>query len=257
MTTRMAVADETLEFAVDGRAVRVTTRAADGDGLARLFELSPSPSWDDASPMTDDDVATVVRGLIDQAGEKGQLAEVVGVPPSAAVSFPSDAPVYVSPVEPISFSLPCSPNGLALEMDAQGNGHLWAVGKRRVELGSDGMWWIGKSLIDALVDPVTTSMWPRFLTLGTYMSGPAAQASLVCGEWGVGIVWRKLDNGIVGGIVAAQELSHERVEGWLSLLRPILAGLEQRRVHRQRLRPARMADKWARAIEKWSETPKN
>jgi hypothetical protein len=237
--------------------VRVTTRPADDDGLARLFELSPSPIWDDASPMTDEDVATVVRGLIDRAGKKGQLAEVVGVPPSAAVSFPSDAPVYVSPVEPISFSLPCSPNGLAFEMDEQGNGRLSAIGKRRVELGSDGMWWIVKSLIDALVDPIATSMWPRFLTLGTYMSGPAAQASMVCGEWGVGIVWRKLDNGIVGGIVAAQELSHERVEGWLSLLRPILAGLEQRRVHRQRLRPARMADKWARAIEKWSETPKN
>jgi hypothetical protein len=257
MTTRIAVADETLEFAVDGRAVRVTTRLADGDGLGRLFELSPSPIWDDASPMTDEDVATVVRGLIDRAGKKGQLAEVVGVPPSAAVSFPSDAPVYVSPVEPTSFSLPCSPNGLALEMDEHGNGHLWAIGKRRVELGSDGMWWIVKSLIDALVDPVTTSMWPRFLTLGTYMSGPASQASLVCGEWGVGIVWRKLDNGIVGGIVGAQEISHERIEGWLSLLRPVLADLEQRRVHRQRLRPARMADKWARAIEKWSETPRN
>jgi hypothetical protein len=43
----------------------------------------------------------------------------------------------------------------------------------------------------------------------------------------------------------------------VSLLRPILADLEQRRVHRQRLRPARMAGQWARAIERWSETPKN
>jgi hypothetical protein len=251
MTTRLDVGDETFEMAVAGRAVRVVTRLADGDQLARLFELSPSPTWDDASPMSDEDVAVVVRGLIAKAGKKGQQAEVVGVPPAtAAISFPDNANIYVSPVEPMSFSLPGSPNGLAIQMDERGDGHLWAIGKERVELGSDGLWWVVRALIDAMVDPAATSTWPRFLTLGSYLGGPATQASLECGDWGVGILWHKLDNGVVGDIVAAQELSYARVEGWLSILRPILQDLEQKRVHRQRLRPARTADKWARVLER-------
>jgi hypothetical protein len=114
------------------------------------------------------------------------------------------------------------------------------------------MWWVVKTLIDALVDPVVTSTWPRFLTLGSSLGGPATQASLECGDWGVGILWRQLDNGAVGPIVAAQELSYERAEGWLSLLRPILEDLERRRVHHHRLRPARMAEKWVRALERWA-----
>ena len=252
MTTRLGVADETFEMAVDGRAVRVLTRPADGDRLARLFDLSPSPTWEDASPMSDEDVAVVVRGLIERAGKKGQHIEVVGVPPAAAVSFPDHANIYVSPVEPLSFSLPGWPNGLALEMNERGDGHLWAVGKERVDLGSEGLWWVVKSLIDALADPAAASTWPRFLTLGSYLGGPATQATLQFGDWGIGILWRKLDNGVVGGIVAAQELSHERVDSWLSLLRPVLEDLERRRVHRQRLRPARTAEKWARVLERWS-----
>ena len=253
MTTRLGVADETFEMAVDGRAVRVLTRPADGDRLARLFELSPRPTWKDASPMSDEDVAVVVRGLIKRAGKTGQQIEVVGVPPSAAAnSFPDHANIYVSPVEPLSFSLPGWPNGLALQMDERGDGHLWAVGKERVDLGSEGLWWVVKSLIDALVDPAAASTWPRFLTLGSYLGGPATQASLEFGDWGIGILWRKLDNGVVGGIMAAQELSYERVDGWLSLLRPVLQDLEQRRVHRQRLRPARTAEKWARVMERWT-----
>lgn len=252
MTTRLGVEDKTFEMAVDGRAVRVLTRPAEGDRLARLFELSPSPTWEDASPMTDEDVAVVVRGLIERAGKKGQQIEVVGVPRAAADSFPDHANIYVSPVEPLSFSLPGWPNGIALEMDERGDGHLWAVGKQRVDLGSEGLWWVVKSLIDALVDPAVVSTWPRFLTLGSYLGGPATQASLEFGDWGIGIMWRSLDNGVVGGVVAAQELSHERVDGWLSLLRPVLLDLERRRVHHQRLRPARTAEKWARVMERWT-----
>jgi hypothetical protein len=41
------------------------------------------------------------------------------------------------------------------------------------------------------------------------------------------------------------------VDVWLNLLIPIRDDLERRRVHRQRLRPARMAEKWARAQEHW------
>jgi hypothetical protein len=137
-------------------------------------------------------------------------------------------------------------------MNERGDGHLWAVGKERVDLGSEGLWWVVKSLIDALADPAAASTWPRFLTLGSYLGGPATQATLQFGDWGIGILWRKLDNGVVGGIVAAQELSRERVDSWLSLLRPVLEDLERRRVHRQRLRPARTAEKWARVLERWS-----
>jgi hypothetical protein len=114
------------------------------------------------------------------------------------------------------------------------------------------MWWIVDSLIEALEQPVAASRWPRFLTLGSSLGGPATQASLETGEWGVGIVWRKLRSGMVEEVVARQELSYERVDGWLRLLRPIRDDLGRRRVHRQRLKAARQADRWARALERWS-----
>src|ERR1035437_950376 len=181
----MAVGDETLEFDVDGRTVRVVTRPADGDELARLFELGDSPTWNDSSPMTDEDVAAVVRGLIEEAGKNGEQAGVLGVSPAAAMSFPDDPRIYVSPVEPVSFSLPGSPTGLVLRMDEKGDGHLWALGDDRIALGSDGMWWIVNALIDALVEPAVASKWPRFLTLGSSLGGPAIQASIETGDWGV------------------------------------------------------------------------
>ena len=248
----MAVGDETLEFQVDGKMVKVVTRPADGDQLARLFELGDGPAWDDASPMSDEEVAAVVRRLIEDAGSKGEQAAVVGVPPKAALKFPNDARVFVSQVEPISFSLPGSPSGLILQMDEKGNGHLWALADERVSLGSDGMWWIINTLVEALEQPVAASKWSRILTLGSTMGGPATQASLETGDWGVGIVWRKLNNGVVEDVVAVQELSYERVDGWLRLLRPVRDELARRRAHRQRLRPARTAEKWARALERWS-----
>lgn len=251
--TKVATGDETLEVEVDGRTVKVVTRPSDGDGMARLFELGSRPTWDNSSPLSDEAVTTLVRGLIDQADRQGEQAEVLGVPPAAAVSFPGDSRIYVSPVEPLSFSLPGSPTGLVFRMDERGDGHIWALGDNRIRLGSDGMWWIVKALVDALVDPVTTSKWPRFMTLGTSLGGPAAQASLECGDWGVGIVWRKLRSGLVGDVVAVQELSYERVDGWLRLLRPVLVDLESRRVHRQRLRPSRTAEKWARVVERWAD----
>jgi hypothetical protein len=250
--TKIAVGDETLEFQVDGKTVKVVTRPADGDKLARLFELDDSPAWNDASPMSDEEVASVVRRLIDDAGSKGVQAEVVGVPPTAALKFPNDSRVFVSKVEPISFSLPGSPSGLILQMDEKGNGHLWALADERVELGSDGMWWIVNTLVEALEQPVAASKWARILTLGGAMGGPATQASLETGDWGVGIVWRKLRSGVVEEVVAMQELSYERVDGWLRLLRPVRDDLNRRRAHRQRLGPARTADKWARALERWS-----
>jgi hypothetical protein len=250
--TGLTVGDEELSLDVDGRTVTVVSRPADGDHLAQLFELGRSPAWDDASPMSDLDVTRLVRNLMEEAGRQGKPAGVLGVPPAAARAFPNDPRIYVSPVEPVSFSLPGSPSGLVFHMDDQGNGHVWALGDDRVSLGSDGMWWIVNALISALGDPATTSGWPRFLTLGTTLGGPATQASLEYGDWGVGIVWRKLRSGVVGDIVAVHELSYERVEGWLRLLGPVRLDIEAKRAHRQRLRPARTAEKWARALERWS-----
>jgi hypothetical protein len=66
----------------------------------------------------------------------------------------------------------------------------------------------------------------------------------------VGIVWRGLDNGLVGDVLAVQELANDRVNGWLALLRPVRDDLERRRAHRQRLKPARTAEGWARAMER-------
>ena len=250
--TGLTAVDEKLTLDVDGRMVTVITRPADGDHLAQLFEIGRSPRWDDTSPMNDDEVASLVRNLIDGPERQGQPAGVLGVPPAAALAFPDDPRVYVSPVEPVSFSLPGSPFGLVFHMDDGGDGHLWALGDERVHLGSDGMWWILNALVEALVDPATTSARPRFLTLGTTLGGPATQASLEYGDWGVGIVWRKLRSGVAGDVLAVHELSYERVEGWLTLLRPVLLDIEAKRAHRQRLRPARTADRWARALERWA-----
>jgi hypothetical protein len=250
--TKLAVGDDTLEYKVDGRTVTIVTRQADDNGQARLFEIGCSATWNDASPLTDEDVASVVHGLIDKASRHGEPLEVIGVSPGAALSFPDDPRISVAPVEPFSFSLPGSPSGLVLRMDELGNAHLSALGEQRVELGSDGMWWILTQLVDALNDPETVSKWPRFLTLGGVLGGPATQANLEISEWGVRIVWRKLRSGIVGEIVAMQELSYERVRGWLTMILPVREDLARRRVHRQRLRPARTAEKWARVLERWT-----
>jgi hypothetical protein len=137
-------------------------------------------------------------------------------------------------------------------MDDRGNGRLCALGEERIQLGSDGMWWILTRLMDALADPDVASQWPRFLTLSEFLGGPATQASLEICEEGVQIVWRDLQSGVVGEVVAVQELSYPRLDGWLRMLRPIRDDLERRRVHRQRLTAARTAEKWARALERWS-----
>jgi hypothetical protein len=250
--TTLTVGDETLALEVEGKTVTVVTRPADGDHLAQLFEIGRGHTWDDSTPMTEQDVASLIRNLIEAAGRQGKPASVVGVPPSAALSFPNDPRIYVSPVEPFSFSLPGTPSGLVFHMDDQGDGHVWALGDDRVSLGSDGMWWIVNALIEALGDPAATSARPRFMTLGTTLGGPATQASLEYGDWGVGIVWRRLRSGVAGDVVAVHELSYERVEGWLRLLGPVRMDVERKRAHRQRLRPARTADMWARALERWS-----
>ena len=156
------------------------------------------------------------------------------------------------PVDPVSFSLPGTPDGLVLSMDERGDGHVYAVGDDRIPLGSDGMWWIVTCLIEALEDPQTVSTWPRFLTLGGALGGPAAQASLQYGDRGVSIVWRRLSSGVVEELLSWHELSHSRAQGWLNMLRPMLQELEQRGVHHHRLLPARTAEKWARVMERAS-----
>jgi hypothetical protein len=251
--SRIAFGDDTVELEIGGRKVTVPTRPADGDPPARLFQLGAGPTWDDTSPMSDEDVVAVVRGLIEVAGKTGEGAVVLGVPPAAAKSFPDDPRIAVSPVEPLSFSLPGTPTGLALQVDERGDGHVWALGEERVWLGSNGAWWIVHALIDALAEPAETSKLPRFLTLGGSLGGFATQASMEFGSWGIGIVWRKLDSGVVGDLVAVQEMNYERVEAWLGTLRLVLGSLEARRAHRQRLRPAHIAEKWARALERWSD----
>jgi hypothetical protein len=247
----LAAGEETYEVDVDGRTIRVVTRNAD-DEIARLFDLRGAHSWNDDSPLSDDDVAAVVRRLFESADQRQETIEVVGVLPSAASSFPGDRRISVSKIEPISFSLPGAPNGLSFEMDDQGDGHLYSLGNVRVPLGSEGMWWIVNQLIEALEDPARAARWPRILVLGTTLGGPAVQASVETGDWGVGIVWRRLDNGVVIDVVAVNQLTYERVDGWLSILRPLREKLVAQRAHRQRLRPARTAEKWARALERWS-----
>lgn len=250
--TRLTVGDERMALEVDGRTVTVVARQADGGHLAQLFEIGQGQTWDDASPMSDADVTSLVRGLIEEGDRQGKPAAILGVSPVAAEAFPDDPRVYVCPVEPVSFSLPGSPCGLVFHMDSRGDGHIWALGDDRVGLGSDGMWWIVNSIIEALGDPGPASARPRFLTLGTTVGGPATQASLEYGDWGVGIVWRRLRSGVVGEVLAVQELSYERVDGWLRLLAPVRQEIERQRAHRQRLRAARTADKWARVLERWS-----
>lgn len=245
----LAVGEETFELDVDGRSIRIVTRSAD-DELARLFDLGATRSWTDDSPLTDEDVTAVVRRLFESAGDQ-QPIEIVGVAPTAAQSFPDESRISVSVIEPMSFSLPGSPNGIAISMDDRGDAHLWAVGDERVALGSDGMWRIATQLIDALEDPPRAARWPRILVLGTKVGGRAAQASMEAGDWGVGIVWRELDNGVVGKVLAVNELTYERVNGWLTILRPIRDQLTRQRAHRQRLKAARTAERWARVMERW------
>jgi hypothetical protein len=248
-----AAGEDLLEVNVDGKVVRVVSRPADDDREGRLFELDLSVSQQSESPLSDDDVASVVRGLIDGATERGQRPEVIGVSPGAALAFPDDPRISIRPVQPVSFSLPSSPAGLILQMDERGDGHLWALATGRVDLGSEGMWWLITRLIDALEMPDIVSRWPRFLTVGGTLGGTATQASMEIGDSGeLRLVWRKLDSGVVGEVLAVHELSPQRVSGWLSILIPVRDQLERQRVHRQRLRAAKTAEKWARALERWS-----
>jgi hypothetical protein len=138
-------------------------------------------------------------------------------------------------------------------MDAQGDGHLSALANGRVRLGSEGMWWLVTRLIDALEMPDIVSMWPRFLVVGGTLGGTATQATMEIRDSGdYRLVWRRLDSGIAGEIIALHELSTQRLSGWLSILVPVRDQLERERVHRQRMRAARTAEKWARALERWA-----
>jgi hypothetical protein len=245
--------EDLLEVTVDGTTVRVVSRPADDDRQTRLYELDLSLGQSNEQPLSDDDVASVVRGLIDGAAERGQRTEVIGVSPGAALAFPDDPRISVRPVQPVSFSLPSSPAGLILEMDAQGDGHLSALANGRVRLGSEGMWWLVTRLIDALEMPDIVSMWPRFLVVGGTLGGTATQATMEIRDSGdYRLVWRRLDSGIAGEIIALHELSTQRLSGWLSILVPVRDQLERERVHRQRMRAARTAEKWARALERWA-----
>jgi hypothetical protein len=252
--TMKTAGEDLLEVNVDGKTVRVVSRPADDDRDVRLFELDLSVAKTSDSPLSDDDVAAVVRDLIDGATERGQKPAVVGVSPGAALAFPDDPRISIRPVEPVFFSLPSSPAGLILQMDERGDGHLWALSTGRVPLGSEGMWWIVTRLIDALESPDTVSAWPRFLTVGGALGGSATQATMEIADRGeLRIVWRQLDSGVVGAVVALHELSRERAAGWLSILLPVRHQLEGQRVHRQRLRAAKTAEKWARVLERWRD----
>lgn len=246
-------AQDMLEFVVDGRTVKVMSRLADNNQLARLFALEPNATGSAASPMADDGEADVMRGRIAAKSRKGRRLRLLGVTPDPAVAYPDEPRIAVAPVEPLAFSLPGAPDGLVVQMNEYGDGHMFAVGEARVSLGSDGMWWIVTRLIEALEDPQTVSTRPRFLTVAGSLGGPATQASLQYSETGVCVVWRRLESGVVGDVLAWQELSHDRAQGWLSMLRPILLDLEQRPVHHYRLLPARTAERWARALEHWSD----
>lgn len=253
METIKTAGEDLLEVNIDGKTVRVVSRPADDDRQGRLFELDLNPKETSDSPLSDDDVATVVRGLIDGATERGQKPEVVGVSPGAALAFPDDPRISIRPVQPVSFSLPSSPAGLILQMDERGDGHLWALSTGRVALGSEGMWWIVTRIIDALESPEVAAEWPRFLTVGEVLGGTATQASLEIDDFGdLRLIWRRLDSGVVGEVVALHELSRQRATGWLSILLPVRDQLERQRVHRQRMRAAKTAEKWARALERWS-----
>jgi hypothetical protein len=207
------IAEDMREFSVDGRSVKVMSRPADDDQLARLFQIQPSARQIDRT----------------------------------------DGPrIATVPVQPMSLSLPGAPDGLSLQMDERGNGHFYALGDDRMRLGSDGMWWIVTHMIEALEDPQTVVTWPRFLTVAGSLGGPATQASLQWSDVGVCVAWRRLESGVVRELVALQELSHERAEGWLNMLRPVLGALEKGHVHHQRLLPAMTAERWAHALERRS-----
>jgi hypothetical protein len=251
MGRKQALAAEDMrEFAVDGRTIKVMTRLADNDQLARLLALEPSAVT--ASPaQTGEYVADLMRGRIETPTRKRRGLRLVTATPRTAPALPEALPLSL-PIEPLAFSLPGTPDGLVLQMNDRGVGHVFAVGEARLSLGADGMWWIVTRLIEALVDPQTVAMWPRFLTVAGSLSGPATQASLQYGESGVCVVWRRLESGNVGQVLAWQELSHERAQGWLNMLRPILADLERRQAFRERLLPARAAERWANALERWN-----
>lgn len=136
--TTLTVGDEKRALEIESRTVTIVARPADGGHLAQLFEIGQDQKWDDASPMSDSDVTSLVRGLIEEGDRQNNPAAILGVSPPAAEAFPDDPRVYVCPVEPVSFSLPGSPCGLVFHMDARGDGHLWALGDDRVGLGSDG-----------------------------------------------------------------------------------------------------------------------
>jgi hypothetical protein len=202
------------------------------------------------APSAEDMRAFSVDGrtvkVMSRPADDGQLARLFKIDASAAV-----------PVEPLSFSLPGTPDGLVMQMDDRGDGHLYAVGEDRVRLGSDGMWWIVTRIIEALEDPQTVSTWPRFLTVAGSLGGPATQAALQSNDSGICIVWRRLESGRVGELMAWQELDPERAEGWLNMLQPVLSSLVERRVHRQRLLPARTAEKWAGVLDRWTAQPES
>jgi hypothetical protein len=163
------------------------------------------------------------------------------------VPFPPDAGVAVTP---FTISLPAAPDGLVMQMDEHGDGHLYLIGEDRMSLGSDGMWWIVTRIVEALEDPQTISEWPRFLTLGGTVGGPAVQASLQYCDDGVCLVWRRLQSGLTSDLLGWQEFTADRAQVWLKLLKPLAASLESQNVHQNRLIAARTAERWAYVLER-------
>jgi hypothetical protein len=188
---------------------------------------------------------------------RGRTVKVVARPPGRMPRLlqpqrpgrAGDVRISAYPVDPVSFSLPGTPDSLVLTMDDRGDGHLYTVGADRVPLGSDGMWWIVTRLIDALEDPQGYATQPRFLTLGDRLGGQATQASIEYTERGLCMVWRRLSSGVVEELLSWHELTPVRAIAWLKVLWPMVDELQRRGVHRHRLLPARTAENWACVLE--------
>jgi hypothetical protein len=69
------------EFVVDGRTVKVMSRLADNNQLARLFALESNATGSDASPLIDDGEADVMRRRIDAKPRKGRPLRLLGSMP--------------------------------------------------------------------------------------------------------------------------------------------------------------------------------
>ena len=245
--------EDAVEFEVDGRTVRVITRPP-GDEGGRLFELGPSPTWNDA-------IAAHRRGrgqrscggLMRTSARDERPVAIVGVTPGAADRV-SRRRAHLRHAARSSLLLPARDRRPAWHCTwTSAATAAWRPsGEQRLDLGSDGMWWIVTRLIEALEEPESVAEWPRFLILGTRLGGPGHAGLARSRRLGRAHRLAAPQSGIVGDVIAVQELS-VRAGGRLAdaAAAPCATTLESHRAHRQRMRPARTAERWARVLERW------